>query len=251
MADFQAILDEEFEVLESIFPDELEKVNDTQVRIRVEPEEEVTGHPLTVALVVTYPPTYPDVIPELEFEEIDVESGELRDGEADELVKHLNIVAEESLGMAMTFTLATAAREALSALIVARQVREREEDDARTKAYEEAEAAKTKGTPVTHDSYEKWRVAFMKELDVRRAKNEDERVRALSAKEREDVKRKNARPSGRQLFETSKVSATSDEALYEDGEAVDMSKYTREERDLARWGGEDEPAVKLEESDSE
>lgn len=39
--------------------------------------------------------------------------------------------------MAMTFTLATAAREALSALIAARQVRDRAEDEARTKAYEE------------------------------------------------------------------------------------------------------------------
>jgi hypothetical protein len=47
------------------------------------------------------------------------------------------------------------------------------------------------------------------------------------------------------------VSATSDEALYEDGEAVDMSQYTREERDRARWGSEDEARVKLDESDSE
>ncbi len=39
--------------------------------------------------------------------------------------------------MAMTFTLATAAREALSALLEARKVREQEEDDARTRAYEE------------------------------------------------------------------------------------------------------------------
>ncbi|CAK9779451.1 RWD-domain-containing protein [Cutaneotrichosporon oleaginosum] len=249
MADFQAILDEEFEVLESIFPDELEKLGPTQVRIRVEPEEEVTGHPLCAALVVSYPPTYPDVIPDLALEETDV--GELRDGEADAVVAQLNGVAEESLGMAMTFTLATAAREALSALIVARQVREKEEDDARTRAYEEAEAAKTKGTPVTRESYEKWRTAFLAELAARRTKDEEERVRSLPAKEREEVKRKIARPSGRQLFETSKVSATSDEALYEDGEAVDMSKYTREERDRARWGSEDEGRVKLDESDSE
>lgn len=59
---------------------------------------------------------------------------------------------------------------------------------------------------------------------------------------------------GRQLFETAKVSATSDEALYEEGvEAVDMSKYTREERDAARWGDEEEakPGVDLADSDDE
>lgn len=58
--------------------------------------------------------------------------------------------------------------------------------------------------------------------------------------------------SGRQLFETSKVSAASDEALYEDGEAVDMSKYTREERDAARWAEEEEKAgINLADSDEE
>lgn len=58
---------------------------------------------------------------------------------------------------------------------------------------------------------------------------------------------------GRQLFETAKVSATSDEALYEDGEAVDMSKYTREERDAARWAedGEGKAGIELDESDDE
>jgi hypothetical protein len=50
---------------------------------------------------------------------------------------------------------------------------------------------------VTRDSYEKWRVAFLKELAARRTKDEDDRVRALPAKEREEVKRKLARPSGK------------------------------------------------------
>ncbi len=49
---------------------------------------------------------------------------------------------------------------------------------------------------MTRDSYEKWRVAFLKELAARRTKDEDDRVRALPAKEREEVKRKLARPSG-------------------------------------------------------
>lgn len=39
--------------------------------------------------------------------------------------------------MAMTFTIATAARDALSAVIAARQQREQEEDDAKERAYEE------------------------------------------------------------------------------------------------------------------
>ncbi len=53
-------------------------------------------------LVVTYPPSYPDVIPELALEEIEADEddededgedfGELRDGEADEVIKQLNSV---------------------------------------------------------------------------------------------------------------------------------------------------------------
>lgn len=58
-----------------------------------------------------------------------------------------------------------------------------------------------------------------------------------------------ARPSGRQLFETSKVSASADDE-YDDGETVDLAKYSREERDAARWG-EEEKGIKLEDSDDE
>lgn len=97
-------------MLESIFPDELERtastyaltpgVSDTEVRIRVEPEEEHTAHPreisscsltgVVLALTVTYPPTYPDVIPQLGLE--DTENGELREGEEEELVAELEAV---------------------------------------------------------------------------------------------------------------------------------------------------------------
>lgn len=177
----------------------------------------------------------------------------------------LNIQAEESLGMAMTFTIATAAREALSELIVDRLKKEKEEDDARTKAYEEvctlysqlsltlqAEAAKTRGTPLTLDLYLSWREKFRKELAIKRSKEEEERVRTLPAKEREEHKRRIARASGRQLFETAKVSATSDEALIEDGDAVDVSQYSREERDRNRWAEEEKAAgVDLVDSDDE
>ncbi|KAL1409035.1 hypothetical protein Q8F55_005859 [Vanrija albida] len=266
MADHQAILEEEFEVLESIFPDEFEKVSDNEVRIRIEPEEEVSGHPcelccwteltpVSLVLVVTYPPTYPDVIPELSLEEIDEELGELREGEEEEVVGQLNQVAEESLGMAMTFTIATAARETLSALINSRKVREQEEDEARARAYEEEEKKKTRGTPLTPALYAKWKDSFRAEMATKKAKQAEDAMRALPAREREDWRKKNARASGRQLFETAKVSATSDEALYEDGEAVDVSQYTREERDRARWEEEakEEQAghVALDDSDDE
>lgn len=46
---------------------------------------------------------------------------------------------------------------------------------------------------------------------------------------------------GKNLFETTKSLATSDEALYEEGGiAVDMSKYSREEREAERRKEEEE-----------
>jgi hypothetical protein len=153
--------------------------------------------------------------------------------------------------MAMTFTIATAAREALSELIADRIQREKDEDNARTRAYEEAEAERTRGTPLTPELYAAWRDKFRAEAGAQRQRAEDERVRTLPAKEREDWKRRAARPSGRQLFETAKVSATSDEALYEDGNAVDVSKYSREERDRNRWEEEEGKGAGVELVDSD
>lgn len=48
-------------------------------------------------LVFSYPPTYPDVIPELKFEELDEEeeSGELQDGEEEPLLEQLRGVVRD------------------------------------------------------------------------------------------------------------------------------------------------------------
>lgn len=169
---------------------------------------------MTVTLVVSYPETYPDVIPDMGLEDIDEESGTLREGEADAVVEQLKqtvsslkiqlfkpaieltLQAEESLGMAMTFTLATAAREALSAVLATRLRKEQEEDDARAAAYEEEEKAKTRGTPLTKDRYLSWRKTFLEELKKKRAKEEEEKVRAMGSKEREEYKKRRDRPSG-------------------------------------------------------
>lgn len=50
--------------------------------------------PVTLALVVTYPPAYPDEIPGLALEEI--APGELRDGEADAVVTQLSAVVRRN-----------------------------------------------------------------------------------------------------------------------------------------------------------
>lgn len=51
---------------------------------------------MTVWLVVTYPPTYPDVIPELGLEDIDEKLGTLREGEAEAVIEQLNQTVSRS-----------------------------------------------------------------------------------------------------------------------------------------------------------
>lgn len=96
----------------------------------------------------------------------------------------------------MTFTLASLARELLQTTIATRLRLEKEEDDRRTREYEEAEAKRTRGTPLTPEGYLAWRKAFQEEVKAQKAREEEERVRALPPKEREEYRRKKERLTG-------------------------------------------------------
>jgi len=60
----------------------------------------------------------------------------------------------------------------------------------------QAEAARTRGTPLTPQAFQDWRIRFTNELKQKRDKEEDERIRALPPKEREDVRKRRERLSG-------------------------------------------------------
>jgi hypothetical protein len=61
----------------------------------------------------------------------------------------------------------------------------------------QAEAARTRGTPLTPQAFQEWRIRFTNELKQKREKEEDERIRALPPKEREDVRKRRERLSGK------------------------------------------------------
>jgi hypothetical protein len=63
---------------------------------------------------VVYPPTYPDTVPDLSLEAVE---GELSSAEEAELLDGMRTLGEESLGMAMVFTLTSWLKEALSRVI--------------------------------------------------------------------------------------------------------------------------------------
>ncbi|KAG9100486.1 hypothetical protein FS749_015079 [Ceratobasidium sp. UAMH 11750] len=153
MSDYKEVIQEEYEVLESIFIDELKKISDDELQIVVQPEEGMVESDLKVLLNVRYTPEYPNEVPELELEP---EEGELEESEIKELIDGMKTVGEENMGMAMVFTLVSHLREALVTTIQNRIAREKEIELEKERQLMEAEAARTRGTPVTVESFTVW-----------------------------------------------------------------------------------------------
>ncbi|PSR76068.1 hypothetical protein PHLCEN_2v8730 [Hermanssonia centrifuga] len=130
--------------------------------------------------------------------------------------------------MAMTFTLVSHLREKLSTLVHARYEHHKQEEAEKERLVVEAEEAKTRGTPVTPESFLKWKAKFDKELAVKKAREDEEKMKGMTPKEREEYKKLATRLSGRQLFERNKDLDAADDLLEEGTVSVDISQYERE-----------------------
>ncbi|KAF5026485.1 hypothetical protein F66182_1407 [Fusarium sp. NRRL 66182] len=193
---------EEREVLESIFPDEITDISETEFRVSVALDilDEEDEEPPTMLLQVRYPEDYPEKPPHLDilappnanphghFNVAD---------DRDQLLASLDETIQENLGMAMVFTIVSTLKENAEQLVQDRK-------DAIAKAQEEvllaAEAEENKkfhGTAVTPETFLKWREDFLKEMEEKRQQEEDERLAELKkAKVKEP-----ARLTGKQLWE--------------------------------------------------
>jgi len=128
--------------------------------------------------------------------------------------------------MAMTFTLVTLLREKLSQLIRVKAERQEKDDMERERLLLEEEEARTRGTPVTFESFKAWKAKFDKEMASKKAQGEAEKLKAMTPKEREEYKRSTSRLSGRHLFERNKH--LEEDSLIEEGAvSVDVSQYDR------------------------
>ncbi|KAF8478699.1 RWD-domain-containing protein [Russula ochroleuca] len=217
---------EEFEVLESIYADELIKLSEKEIRIDIRPDDVEDGEEsLDLSLTVYYTDDYPDELPRLSLEPLE---GEVDEEEISGLLDGAQAVGQENIGMAMTFTIVSHLREQLSTLIRTRSKRrQKEAHELERKALEEEEA-RTRGTPVTVQSFNEWKTRFDREAYLRKTRDEEDRLKAMSAKERDEYKKMAVRLTGRQLFERDKDLAASDASLLEDGTvSVDVSQYDR------------------------
>ncbi|KAG5715242.1 RWD domain-containing protein [Termitomyces sp. T112] len=222
----EAVL-EELEVLESIYPEELSKISDRDIELNAEPDDPVDGaEELKVTLCVHYTDEYPEVLPELSLKPVE---GEITDQELESILEGLRSVGNDNLGMAMTFTLVSHLREQLSHLVRIRTERRAREEKEKERLALEEEEARTRGTPVTIGSFKVWKMVFDQDIAMKRAREEEERMKGLTPREREEFKRVTSRLTGRQLFERGDKNLEDDTLLEEGTVSVDASQYERQE----------------------
>ncbi|PHH90986.1 hypothetical protein CDD83_2056 [Cordyceps sp. RAO-2017] len=218
---------EEREVLESIFPDEITDISETEFRISVtldvpadeSGEAEAEAEPPGFLLHVRYPDDYPDAAPHLDMlaapnaaPRADFSVAEDRA----QLLAGLEATVRENLGMAMVFTLVTALREAAEQLIQARHDAATAARDEALLAAERAENAKFHGTPVTPDSFLRWRRDFLREMDEAERREEEERAAELRRARVKDP----VRLTGKQLWERGLAGRGDDDDADDDDAAV-------------------------------
>ncbi|KAK7745365.1 Protein gir2 [Cytospora paraplurivora] len=195
---------EEREVLDSIFPEEITDISETEYRISIAldiPDDE-ENEPPVMLLTVRYPEEYPDKAPHLDLATND--GGENKHplfsvaDDKDELLKSLEPVIEENLGMAMVFTLVATLKEEAEQLVAKRREAAAQAHEEEVLAAERKENEKFQGTAVTRESFLAWRANFIKEMEEQRQKEEEERLAELKkARVKEPVKM-----TGRQLWES-------------------------------------------------
>ena len=196
---------EEREVLDSIFPDEITDVNETEYRISIKldlpsnsPED---AEEPTILLQVQYPEAYPDEAPRLDIQNppnapkhahLDVQTDKAR------LLDSLKETIDESLGMAMIFTLVTTLKDSAELLISERQRAVEAQVEMEKAKAEEEENRKFEGTKVTRETFLQWSAGFKKEMEAEARRREQEREEEMKKKRtpKEEVKL-----TGKQLWE--------------------------------------------------
>jgi len=153
-----------------------------------------------MVLHVRYPDDYPDAAPILDLQAppnaTPHQFFNVAD-DRDQLLGGLDETIQESLGIAMVFTLVTTLKEAAEELVAQRKLVQDKAKEEVLLAAEREENKKFHGTPVTPETFLKWRDGFLAEMEEQRVREEEERVAELKkARIKEPT-----RLTGKQLWE--------------------------------------------------
>lgn len=218
---------EEREVLDSIFPEEIQDVSGTELRISITldlPQQSDEDESPVILLNVRYPEAYPDEPPDLDImnppnapkhEHLNVQDDKAR------LLEALQPTIEESMGMAMVFALVSALKDAAELLISERQQAVQAIKDVEAAQAEAEENRKFEGEKVTRESFLAWHTKFKQEMA-------DEKARRAAELEAEEKKKRGGKAeekklTGKQLWEQ----GLAGKVLDEDDEGEDAVESMR------------------------
>lgn len=203
--------EQEIEVLQSIYPDEIEVYSKTHFSIRLELETP-SDRKHALLLIVRYPEQYPEVVPTLDVHVCESVNEEEEDEDEDEdedenkfvslaesiefekadlnvLLGKMKEEAEMNIGFPSVFGLAALLRDEGEALFQQKlDVAQKKYDD-ELLAKEAEEQKKFHGTKVTKESFNAWRDKFRTEMQIEL--KDKERVESMH----------NGKMSGREIFE--------------------------------------------------
>uniref|UniRef100_A0A6I8NZ24 RWD domain-containing protein 1 n=1 Tax=Ornithorhynchus anatinus TaxID=9258 RepID=A0A6I8NZ24_ORNAN len=173
MTDYSEEQRNELEALQSIYPDSFTVLseNPTSFTITVTSEAGENDETVQTALKFTYGEKYPDEPPHYEI----FSQENLEDNDISDILKLLELQAEENLGMVMIFTLVSAVQEKLNEIVDQIKNRREEELKQKEKEAEEAEKQCFHGTPVTIENFLSWKAKFDAELlEIKRKRMKEE-----------------------------------------------------------------------------
>lgn len=206
---------EEREVLESIFPDEITDLNESEYRISMVldlPSQDEEATPPTLLLNVRYPEAYPDEAPILDItqppnaakhQHLDIQEDKAR------LLEALAPTIEENMGMAMIFTVYSTLKDSAELLITERMNAVEAQQEMAAREAEAEENRKFEGEKVTRESFIKWMADFKREQEEAKKKAEEEAEAADKKKRGGKVEEKKL--TGKQLWEQGIAGKTAEE----------------------------------------
>lgn len=115
------------------------------------------------------------------------------------LLQGLTETIDDNLGMAMVFALVSTLKDNAEQLIASRQADAQNEREQKVLAAEREENKKFHGTPVTPETFVKWREIFRKEMEEEKLKEEEAEEAAEKKKNR--GKETATQLTGKQLWE--------------------------------------------------
>ena len=189
-----------------IIADNHSDISETEFRISVlldiANDDGDDSEPPTILLQVKYPEAYPEEPPLLDL--LPIPNAPLHPffsvaSDKESLLDGLKATIEESMGMAMIFTLVSTLKDNAEQLVAERQAEARHEHEQKLLAMEREENKKFHGTPVTPETFKSWREGFRKEMEALRIKQEEEDEAA--DKKRNRGKEAVVQLTGRQLWE--------------------------------------------------